>query len=659
MAGPAKANGAKPRTSTDGSSATTRRAPPVARDDSSTNSSLAPTQSQAPARRGQRSAPTGSFEDALSLDPDPRVNTLEDARKALQTGLYIPPGTGDVTTSQLANTLLILIHSVTTTKLGRAYAELFRAVAIMLHDEDTNNTAQLIASKVLDMQEATLAQLKTVSDKVGLAASSVSDAAASLEERANVLARQSDLANECTQDLAAATISINDAASELRSSTENVIAPTANSTGATYASVTATQAPITPANAAPRYAAARAKAVADERNVILDLSGDAAKDTAKLSEKELVDRANVAVDRMGLQAADKPDAFAFIAASKLEHGGIRYRMADKACADWLRRQDVREAFTAEFGGDGQLKDKSYAVIAEFADVGFNPADTDELNAVARVNGLAPRSITSARWLKRQASRRPGQQKAFLELVLASPNAANALIRAGCVILGRTLRTRKRLIEPRRCMKCQGFTARHTAKSCRAAHDTCAKCGDQHREDACTSDVRKCSNCKGAHAASDRACPRYLEEVRKLRERVPDNRYLLYVESDDPSTWEQDEEDTDAGQARPSAQQAGWRTATKEPRRGGGKPREQRSQTRSSPLSSQNTATTAAQSAGTQAAAGAGEERRSRSRTRQGGGTASPRVSSPLRQQTLHEVSPNGVLPSPARQRANSTPSAHA
>jgi hypothetical protein len=573
------------------------------------------------------------------------MNTPAQARAALEKNLYIPPGVTDLTTSQLANTLLILIHSISVTKIGRTWADLLRAVAILLHHEDTSCTAQLIASKVLDMQEAALAQLKTVSDKVGLAASSVFDAAASLDDRANVLARQTDVAQECTQHLAEAVESINDATCELKANAESTPAATAPGPGATYANVAAWTPPAT-AQSNPRQAAARAKAMADERNVIVDLSGDAATEAAKLSEKELVDRANMAVDRMGLQATDKPEAFAFIAASKLEHGGVRYRMADKACADWIRRHDVREAFTTEYGGDGRLKDKTYAVISEFADVGFDPTDAAELTAIARLNGLAPHSIVTARWLKRQASRRPGQRTAFLEIVLATPKAANAIIRAGCVILGRTLRTRKRLIEPRRCMKCQGFTARHTAKTCRTEHDTCAKCSGQHREDTCTADTLKCSNCKGDHAAADRACPKYLDEVRKLRERVPDNRYPLYVQADDPSTWEQDAEADDA--AQPAA-------ATAPRRAGGWKQREQRGRPRTPPQSSQNAAPKTAGSTGPQAAA----ERRSRSRSRQTATPAAPRVSSPLRQQTLHEVSPHGVLPSPARQRANSTPAAHA
>jgi hypothetical protein len=104
--------------------------------------------------------------------------------------------------------------------------------------------------------------------------------------------------------------------------------------------------------------------MADEHNIIDDLSGEAATETAKLS-KELVDRANMAIDCMGLQATNKPEVFAFITASKLKNGDVQYRMAHKVCADWIRCHNVREAFTTGYSGNRQLKNKTYAVISEF------------------------------------------------------------------------------------------------------------------------------------------------------------------------------------------------------------------------------------------------------------------------------------------------------
>jgi hypothetical protein len=600
--------------------------------------------------RTQAAAPIGSFEDALgALDSDPKLNTLEEARALLARAQYIPDDSTSVTTSQLATTLLILIQAIAV-KAGKTHVAHLRAVALMLHHEDTTCTAQLIASKVMDTQELILQQLQSATEKMNTAASALFDATNGLDQQMTTLARQDEATRESVQDLATAVNVMNNAADELlaRSTDPATSAsPTAQEPGPAAAPATSPSpaAPLTPVTA-QAHATARAKAQADERNIILDLDGEAVTGVAKLSEQELVERANVAIDRMSIQAGDKPEQFAFAAAFKLEHGGIRYRMADKASADWLRKPDVRVAFAAAFGGDGRLKDRTYSVIAEFADIAFDPTSADGLKAVARLNAI-PDCIASARWLKRAGKRRPGQRTAFLEVLLTTPKSANTIIRSGCVIHGRTLRTRKRLTEPKRCMKCNRFTSRHTAKTCKAEHDTCTKCAGEHREEACTSTTLSCINCKGEHAASDRACPRYLDEMKKIRDRVPDNKYPFYPEADDPSTWVQ-ETDTDGltstqATGTPAAASAtdGWRTVG--PRGRGRRPG-------------------AAPSQRPKSAAGAAHRSQSRSQTRPAptvSGTPNPtaRPGSPLRQQTLHEVALDGILPGTPRPRANSASAA--
>jgi hypothetical protein len=333
-----------------------------------------------------------------------------------------------------------------------------------------------------------------------------------------------------------------------------------------------------------------------------------------------------------------------VAASKLAHGGIRYRMADRDSAEWIKKPDVRVAFAAAFGGGGGLKDKMYTVIAEYASTQFNPSNVSGLEAVARLNGI-PGSIGSARWLKRVEKRRPGQRAAFLEVSLRTPAAANTLIKAGCIIHGRTLRTRKKLVEPRRCMKCNKYTSKHTASTCRADHDTCAQCGGDHRESVCTAEVQKCANCQGEHAASDRSCPRYLEEVKRIRERIPDNRFPLFPEAGDPLTWIPDSDESAQNEQGPNrgGDSGGWRTVG--PRRGRQPGLKTRATDRATSSKNDDRASSIDWAA------------RSRSRQRPNGQSnpAASRTASPLRQQTLHEVTPLGVLRTPTRPRADSLP----
>jgi hypothetical protein len=633
---------------------------------------------------------TGNFERSIDLNPDSAMRTATDARAVLEAALYLPTDAGELTTSQLANAILIFIATVSPEKMGVTNAQHLRAIAILLHHEDTSSTAQLIASKVADIQEKNSQQIEIAAHKLALATAAVESAAVSLEERSNTFARQGDvtelatgklnkvaedvknatedmkkstvtaarqceLMQETTQEMAAATLILSEAAEGYvpHSSPRADRAGQPDEMAAAMAAIAedcdadrerSGMPPISRMPASLPQAAARAKAMADERNIILDIDNDATEAVARLSEQELVDRATVAIERMGIEASDKPESFAFVAASKLAHGGIRYRMADRDSAEWIKKPDVRVAFAAAFGGGGGLKDKTYTVIAEYASTQFDPTNVSGLDAVARLNGI-PGDIASARWLKRVEKRRPGQRAAFLEVSLRTPTAANALIKAGCIIHGRTLRTRKKLVEPRRCMKCNRFTSKHTASTCKADHDTCAQCGGEHCESTCTAEVPKCANCQGEHAASDRSCPRYLEEAKRIRERILDNRFPLFPEAGDPLTWIPDDDENTQTEQRQSktGDGGGWRTVG--PRRG----RQPGFKTRANDKAPSNRRDDRSPSLNW-----AG---RSRSRQRPDGrpDKITSRNASPLRQQTLHEVSPHGILRTPARQRAGSLP----
>jgi hypothetical protein len=137
-------------------------------------------------------APTGSFEDALgALESNPKLNTLEDARALLAHAQYIPDDCDNVTTLQLATTVLILIQAVSV-KIRKTHAAHLRAVALMLHHEDTTCTAQLIASKVTDMQELMLWQLKTATEKMTHATSATVNLTGSLNQQMTTLTRQEE-----------------------------------------------------------------------------------------------------------------------------------------------------------------------------------------------------------------------------------------------------------------------------------------------------------------------------------------------------------------------------------------------------------------------------------------------------------------------------------
>jgi hypothetical protein len=130
----------------------------------------------------------------------------------------------------------------------------------------------------------------------------------------------------------------------------------------------------------------------------------------------------------------------------------------------------------------------------------------------------------------------------MEVNCALPGAATQLIRDGTIMEGKILTTRKKLIEPKQCMKCQEYG--HKALRCRSKNDICANCADTHRTSECSSPIKKCSNCasdsstsKHDHHASNRMCPAYIQQVELMRRKHPDNRYRFFPVISDPTSWD--------------------------------------------------------------------------------------------------------------------------
>lgn len=66
--------------------------------------------------------------------------------------------------------------------------------------------------------------------------------------------------------------------------------------------------------------------------------------------------------------------------------------------------------------------------------------------------------------------------------------------------------------PRQCTSCWKFS--HNARIC-SEQLKCEKCGSNHSATICQETTLKCANCEMNHKASDRNCPKYLEESKFL------------------------------------------------------------------------------------------------------------------------------------------------
>ncbi|GFY44160.1 uncharacterized protein TNIN_66841 [Trichonephila inaurata madagascariensis] len=89
-----------------------------------------------------------------------------------------------------------------------------------------------------------------------------------------------------------------------------------------------------------------------------------------------------------------------------------------------------------------------------------------------------------------------------------------------------IKIRPYIPNPLRCFRCQSYG--HGTASCRGIA-TCNKCSStEHASEACTTEWRKCANCKGEHAAYSKICTKWQQEKEIQRIKVLEN--LSYSEA---------------------------------------------------------------------------------------------------------------------------------
>jgi len=283
---------------------------------------------------------------------------------------------------------------------------------------------------------------------------------------------------------------------------------------------------------------------------------------AELTEKQLVEKANVALDLMGLQAEDKPKGTRFVGVSKLNGaGGVMYEMDSEGAAEWLKGGDVMKAFIAKMGSTADYRAQTYEVVVDWVPTTLDMGQMGALESIEQASGLQTAAIREARWIKPVHLRTPGQRTALAIFGFSTREGANHAIGFGLFVEGKKVWARKQLQEPRRCLKCQCF-GEHRAAKCASIHEVCGRCAKQHRTSDCQETDQgtfTCSNCKtanngkqGGHGASDRRCPVFLERVDRVNHLCRENKYRFFCTAD-PKTWET----LEGGEVHRNFQDASW------------------------------------------------------------------------------------------------------
>ena len=187
-----------------------------------------------------------------------------------------------------------------------------------------------------------------------------------------------------------------------------------------------------------------------------------------------------------------------------------------------------------------MQNKLHYVIAEFVPVTFIENSSFMHAKIEEDSALSANTLVFSKYIKPSHLCSINQKVAHVTLGFKDRHAANAAIQSGLFVEGKHVSIRKKLIEPRRCLKCQKFG--HFVPDCKADVDTCAHCNGSHRTSDCNATSTAmfcCSNCIGncakGHGSADRNCPAFKAETEKLLNCIPDNRYRFFPTAA-PGTW---------------------------------------------------------------------------------------------------------------------------
>ena len=255
------------------------------------------------------------------------------------------------------------------------------------------------------------------------------------------------------------------------------------------------------------------------------------------SEELLLSKANEAILFMKGTHESIPEGLRFTAAKVLHNKGVILELPTPEMVEWLYGHTT--AFEEVLGLEARIRPRPFKVVAEFVPVGFNPQSETYWRQVEDDMDAPKGAITEMRWIKPIERRHKQQRFAHLLVTVNQPSVANKLIRMGLTLAGKHVSVRKNLTEPMRCAKCHKYNAGHLARDCPISREVCGTCGKNHKTVNCLLHEQSqfhCVNCNAAgHATWDRECPVFMEQLKRMNARHPENG-LRFFPTSDPDSW---------------------------------------------------------------------------------------------------------------------------
>jgi hypothetical protein len=119
-----------------------------------------------------------------------------------------------------------------------------------------------------------------------------------------------------------------------------------------------------------------------------------------LSEKELILKAQIAIQLLQAENLDTMDGVDFVHAKKTAGGGVVLVLKTEEAAEWLRSEEVMRKFAKELGGLMTVGAALCMVIAEYVPVTFDPGAAYAFARVEEDSGLKGGAIREARFIKK-------------------------------------------------------------------------------------------------------------------------------------------------------------------------------------------------------------------------------------------------------------------
>ena len=257
-----------------------------------------------------------------------------------------------------------------------------------------------------------------------------------------------------------------------------------------------------------------------DRQILVDIYDEEGTCTMDSSLSDLLDKANVTLDKMS--DGSKPEKVKVEGVHKTKRNAVLLTLNSKEVAKWVREVGNKETFANAFSKGSHIRERKYNLIVPRVPLTFDPKKDTDLREIEEVNSLTSHVIRKAKWIKPAECRRPGQTHTYAVLTVTLVNVANKLIRDGLGICNSFSRPTKQKQEPIQCMKCRRWG--HFADKCTESADTCSTCGEKHRTSTCKSNNKLyCVSCADAsHASWDRTCPEFIRRCKSINERYPVN-----------------------------------------------------------------------------------------------------------------------------------------